>query len=50
LRATINEVINHCEACQINKLTGPGQYGQLLPREATALPFQEVAVDLIGPW
>jgi hypothetical protein len=28
LRATVNDVIKHCEACQINKLTGPG-YGQL---------------------
>jgi transposase InsO family protein len=49
LRATVDDVIKHCRACQINKLTGPG-YGKLPPREATALPFQEVAIDLIGPW
>jgi hypothetical protein len=49
LRATVNDVIKHCEACQVNKLTGPG-YGHLPTREATALPFQEVAVNLIGPW
>jgi hypothetical protein len=49
LRATVNDVIKHCRAHQIKKLTGPG-YGHLPPCEATALPFQEVAVDLIGPW
>jgi hypothetical protein len=49
LRATVNDVIKHCRACQIKKLTGPG-YGHLPPRKATALPFQEVDVDLIGPW
>jgi hypothetical protein len=49
LRATVNDVIKHCGACQINKLTGPG-YGHLLSHKATSLPFQEVAVDLIGPW
>jgi hypothetical protein len=49
LRATADNVIKHCRACQINKLTGPG-YGKLPPREATALPFQEVAIELIGPW
>jgi transposase InsO family protein len=49
LRATVNDVIKHCKACQINKLTGPG-YGQLPSWEATALPFQEVAIYLIGPW
>jgi hypothetical protein len=25
-------------------------YGHLPPRETKALPYQEVAVDLIGPW
>jgi hypothetical protein len=49
LRATVNGIIKHCIACQINKLTSPG-YGHLLPHKATALPFQEVAIDLIGPW
>jgi hypothetical protein len=44
-----NDIIKHCRACQINKLTGPG-YGNLPAQEATTLPFQEVAIDLIGPW
>jgi hypothetical protein len=49
LRRTVKTIVQNCHACQLNKLTGPG-YGQLPPREATALPFQEVAIDLIGPW
>jgi transposase InsO family protein len=49
LRQTVETAVANCHACQLNKLTGPG-YGKLPPREATALPFQEVAVDLIGPW
>jgi hypothetical protein len=49
LRATVNDIIKHCRACQINKLAGPG-YGHLPLLEATALPFQEVSVYLIGPW
>jgi hypothetical protein len=49
LRQTVENIVQHCHACQLNKLTGPG-YGQLPPREATALSFQEVAIDLIGPW
>jgi transposase InsO family protein len=40
LRRTVENIVQHCHACQLNKL----------PREATALPFQEVAIDLIGPW
>jgi hypothetical protein len=48
LRATVNDLIKHCEDCQINKLSGPG-YGHLPPCKATALPFKEVAVNLIGP-
>jgi hypothetical protein len=39
LRATVDDVIKHCLACQINKLIGLG-YGKLPPREARALPFQ----------
>ena len=38
-----------CRICQLNKLVGPG-YGDLPPREAPLLPWNEVAVDLIGPW
>jgi hypothetical protein len=49
LRATLNDVIKHCAACQINKLTGPA-YGHLPACKGIMLPFLEVAVDLISPW
>lgn len=39
----------HCDVCRRNKLWGIG-YGHLPPREAPLVPFDEVAVDLIGPW
>ena len=39
----------HCSVCQKNKLLGPG-YGLLPPRHAPLIPWNEVAVDLIGPW
>ena len=39
----------HCEHCQRNKLDGKG-YGLLPEREIRSMPFNEVAVDLIGPW
>jgi len=39
----------HCDTCQKTKLFGQG-YGHLPPREAHYAPWQEVAVDLIGPW
>ena len=38
-----------CAACQKHKLSGKG-YGLLPERELKEQPFDEVAVDLIGPW
>ena len=38
-----------CQTCQKNKQLGPG-YGHLPPRHAPLLPWDAVAVDLIGPW
>ena len=38
-----------CELCQKHKLPGKG-YGLLPERELKEQPFDEVAVDLIGPW
>ncbi|KAL7426352.1 hypothetical protein ACHAXH_000401 [Discostella pseudostelligera] len=38
-----------CEHCQQNKLDGKG-YGLLPEREIKLMPFNECAVDLIGPW
>ena len=60
LRATVQARYHHpemrrfckdfaCDACQRHKLDGPG-YGLLPERDVDAVPFNEVAVDLIGPW
>jgi hypothetical protein len=38
-----------CDACQRNKTLG-ADYGELPPREAPLVPWEELAVDLIGPW
>lgn len=38
-----------CDTCQKTKLFGRG-YGHLPIKEAQCAPWQEVAVDLIGPW
>ena len=42
-------MVQTCATCQQYKLLGPG-YGKLPPREAPLAPWDEVAVDLIGPW
>jgi hypothetical protein len=39
----------HCNHCQRNKLDGKG-YGHLPECEIRTMPFEEFAVDLIGPW
>ena len=38
-----------CEHCQKHKLSGRG-YGLLPEREMRIAPWEEVAIDLIGPW
>ena len=38
-----------CRVCQVMKLPGKG-YGHHAPRQARLLPFEEIAVDSIGPW
>jgi hypothetical protein len=39
----------NCDFCQKHKLDGKG-YGLLPEREVRSIPFEECAVDLIGPW
>ena len=38
-----------CEICQKHKLSGR-QFGLLPERDVRTHPWQEIAVDLIGPW
>ena len=47
LRYTIDRF--KCEHCQRHKLSGRG-YGLLPEREMRIAPWEEVAIDLIGPW
>jgi len=49
LHPCIERVVHDCTICQCYKLAGPG-YGHLPPRDAQLAPWDEVAVDLIGPW
>ena len=42
-------IATSCEHCQENKQLGRG-YGELPPRNAPLAPWQEIAVDCIGPW
>ena len=49
LRMRIESLVKSCDACQHFKLPGKG-YGELPPSEAQLAPWQEIAVDLIGPW
>ena len=49
LKSMITSIISACPVCRQNKLHGPG-YGYLPPKTAPSTPWQEVHVDLIGPW
>jgi transposase InsO family protein len=49
LRERVDRIVYSCDSCQRNKNPGPGQ-GHLPPREDVGLPWEEVAVDLVGPW
>ena len=49
LKSCIEQIISTCPVCQWMKLPGRG-YGHLLPHNAEIISWQEIAVDLIGPW
>jgi len=49
LRTRIQSLVKLCNACQHFKLPGKG-YGELPLREAQLAPWQEITVNLIGPW
>ena len=49
LKAKIDEYVATCDSCQRNKNQGPG-YGHLPPRQDVSQPWEEIAVDSIGPW
>jgi hypothetical protein len=47
LRSAIDQL--HCQDCQRHKLAGK-DYGLLPECEVRVAPWEEVAIDLIGPW
>ena len=50
LRARAEEAIHNCPSrCQQFKPVGKG-YGHLPPKVAGGSPWDEIAVDLVGPW
>jgi hypothetical protein len=49
LKSTVEDIVTKCETCQRYKLVGRG-HGELAPREAALIPWNDIAVDLIGPW
>ena len=49
LRKKCENVVKNCEFCQRHKRPGRG-FGLLPEREVKVAPFEEIAVDLIGPW
>jgi transposase InsO family protein len=49
LKAMVEEVRKDCQVCRKHKLQGPG-YGELSAREVILAPWEEVHIDLIGPW
>jgi hypothetical protein len=49
LQARVGNIARPCDACQRHKSPGRG-HGLLPARTALILPWQEVAVDLMGPW
>lgn len=49
LKNKVEFIVSKCDTCQRQKQTGR-LYGEAPPREASAHPWREVAVDTIGPW
>ena len=49
LSARCEDLISRCDACQCNKPSLRG-YSELPPRNAVNTAWQEVAINLIGPW
>jgi transposase InsO family protein len=49
LQQTCEAEVRKCDPCQRLKNVGRG-HGETASREASLMPWQDVAVDLIGPW
>ena len=49
LKEKVIDFVKYCDTCQRSKNPGMSNV-ELPPRNATELPWETVAVDLIGPW
>ncbi len=49
MRTVAEDITKNCDACQQQNLPGP-QYAHLPLQEAALVHWEEVALDLIGPW
>jgi hypothetical protein len=49
MHSVAERVTKNCDTCQRQKIPGP-QYGHLPPQNSDLLPWEDVALDLIGPW
>jgi hypothetical protein len=49
MHSVAERVMKNCDTCQRQNNPGP-QYGHLPPQNSALLPWEDVALDLIGPW
>ena len=49
LKEAVQAFVKTCDECQRYKNSGPG-IGHLPPREETMVPFEQIAIDTVGPW
>jgi Integrase zinc binding domain len=49
LKRRIEQLLPLCDTCKRHKLSGPG-FGELPMRDVPHTPWEEVHVDLLGPW
>ena len=49
LKDAVRAFVKTCDECQRYKNSGPG-VGHLPPREETMVPFEQIAIDTVGPW
>jgi len=49
--AAVESLVRTCDTCQKCKLTAVKRYGKIpLPAPSTLAPWEEVHMDLVGPW
>ena len=49
MKKDVSDYVNKCPSCQRNKRR-IAKYGLLPPKEAEAIPWDKLCIDLIGPY